>query len=89
MEEPIEFIFPEDWCDKPAELPNLRWHIDVDKADETKQDIGALSLIEVDSNNVLLQIDIAKIPVGFSIEEYLRNISNAGLVFADSSLKNQ
>ena len=67
----------------PAHLSNIKWSVDLAKADE--HDITGLSLIEVDSNNVLLSMNLRDIPDGWSIEDFLKYIQEEGIAIVNKS----
>ena len=65
-----------------AKLPNKRWQINYDLAQG--HDISCLRLLEVDSNNILLEVDLNKIPRGKTVLEFIEWIESTGIAFIDS-----
>lgn len=62
-----------------AHLHNIKWEI----LKKSEAEVYGLRLINIDDNNVLLEVDIDKIPRGWDIEKFLYMIEYAGIVFRD------
>ena len=67
-----------------AKLPNLRWEI---REDRTKE--HGLYLIEVNSNNTLLNVDITKIPKNMSIIEFIESLQKEGIIYTRKPIKEE
>ena len=70
-----------------AKLPNIRWRIDFDRADGV--DLSSLRLLDIDSNNTLLEVDLNKIPEGMNVTEFIEMLQKTGIACIDSFKKHQ
>lgn len=67
-----------------AKLPNYKWKIiDAEKASKY-----SISLINVDESNVLLSIDVANIPYGMSVYDFIEMLERTGVVVVEKTNTN-